>query len=111
MPQTFLNKAAMAALKIYKALLSPVFYLLGARCRHAPSCSDYAVDAFRKHRFGRAFWLTVSRLSRCHPLGSHGFDPVPEDAPHVGWRFWKLGDWSWRERAGERQANVKKNSE
>ncbi len=100
MAHRFIRGAALGALKFYKTLLSPVFYFLGARCRHEPSCSDYAAEAFRKHGGARAFWLTLSRLSRCHPLGSHGFDPVPDEAPAVGWRFWRLGDWAWTVRGG-----------
>ena len=100
LPGLVARRAALGALWLYKRTLSPVFYLLGARCRHEPSCSEYAAEAFRRHRLGRAFWLTVSRLSRCHPFGSHGFDPPPETAPDVGWRFWRLGDWAWTERDG-----------
>lgn len=48
------------------------------RCRYVPSCSAYARDALALHGTGRGTWLAVRRLSRCHPLGSHGYDPVPE---------------------------------
>lgn len=98
-PQTGpLAAAAIGALRLYKASLSPVFYFFGVRCRHAPTCSDYAMDAFRRHGAWAGFWLTFSRLSRCHPFGSHGWDPVPETRPRAGWRFWRLGDWAWTER-------------
>lgn len=90
--------AALGALWLYKRTLSPLFYFLGARCRHAPSCSDYAADAFRRHGAWRGFWLSFSRVSRCHPLGSHGNDPVPTSVAPAGWRFWRLGDWAWTER-------------
>ncbi len=100
MAHRLINDAALGVLKLYKALLSPVFYFLGARCRHEPTCSDYAAEAFRKHGAARAFWLTLSRFLRCHPFGSHGFDPVPDDTPAAGWRFWRLGDWAWTERRG-----------
>ena len=98
MPRSPVHAIALALLKAYKTVLSPVLYFLGVRCRHEPSCSDYGAQAFGKHKVGRAFWLTLSRLSRCHPWGSHGFDPVPDDSPQVGWRFWRLGDWRWNER-------------
>lgn len=98
MVQQVIKAAALFALGVYKAVFSPLFYFLGARCRHAPTCSEYAADAFRKHKAGRAFWLTVSRLTRCHPFGSHGYDPVPDETPAVGWRFWRLGDWAWTAR-------------
>ncbi len=94
------GRAALGFIWLYRHSLSPLFYLIGVRCRHEPTCSQYGAEAFRIHRFARAFWLTLSRVLRCHPLGSHGFDPVPEDAPRVGWKFWTLGDWAWTERNG-----------
>ena len=90
---------ALGVVWLYKRTLSPVFYLLGARCRHQPTCSDYAAQAFRRHHPWRAFWLSLSRISRCHPFGSHGFDPVPDAPRQAGWRFWRLGDWAWTERS------------
>lgn len=100
-PSGLAGKSALAAIWLYRRSLSPVLYALGVRCRHMPSCSEYAAEAFSRHRFNRAFWLSLSRFCRCHPFGSHGFDPVPGDAPDVGWRFWRLGDWAWTERDGE----------
>ena len=47
-------------------------------CRYQPSCSNYALDALDAHGALRGVWLTVRRLSRCHPWGGHGGDPVPE---------------------------------
>lgn len=46
-------------------------------CRFYPTCSEYALDALKLHSSPRAVWLIVRRLSRCHPLGGRGFDPVP----------------------------------
>jgi putative membrane protein insertion efficiency factor len=47
-------------------------------CRYTPSCSEYAREAVELHGAGRGSWLAARRLSRCHPFGGHGFDPVPE---------------------------------
>jgi uncharacterized protein len=48
------------------------------RCRYFPTCSEYAAQAIEIHGAGRGSWLALRRLGRCHPLGSFGFDPVPE---------------------------------
>jgi len=47
-------------------------------CRFDPSCSTYALEALERHGAARGSWLAVRRLSRCHPWGGQGWDPVPE---------------------------------
>jgi uncharacterized protein len=51
-------------------------------CRFVPTCSNYALDAYEHHGAVRGSALTVRRLSRCHPWGGHGWDPVPEGKHH-----------------------------
>lgn len=46
-------------------------------CRFIPSCSEYAREAVTEHGAARGTLMSLHRLSRCHPLGGHGFDPVP----------------------------------
>jgi uncharacterized protein len=46
-------------------------------CRFVPSCSAYAAEALATHGALRGSLLALRRLSRCHPLGGRGFDPVP----------------------------------
>jgi len=58
----------------YQLFVSPV---LGANCRYAPSCSQYAVEAIDSHGAVRGSWLAVKRVGRCHPWGGSGYDPVP----------------------------------
>ena len=55
-------------------------------CRYQPTCSAYSLDAFEAHGFFRGLWLTTRRISRCHPWGGHGWDPVPEAKGHRGHR-------------------------
>lgn len=50
---------------------------LGNRCRYVPSCSEYAMQALDQHGAIRGSWLSLKRISRCHPWGSEGYDPVP----------------------------------
>ena len=72
------GKLAAACLKLpiyaYRYTLSP---LIGQRCRHLPTCSEYALGAIDRNGAWRGFWLTVSRLLRCNPWGTSGFDPGP----------------------------------
>lgn len=68
------SSLAIALIELYKIFGSP---FLGGACRFEPSCSTYAITAYREHGFVWGTWLTCKRLSRCHPLGSAGFDPVP----------------------------------
>ena len=59
---------------LYQRLVSP---LLPPACRFHPSCSRYASEALLVHGAVRGSWLTVRRLSRCHPFHPGGLDPVP----------------------------------
>ena len=64
----------IAAIHAYRVTLSP---WLGGHCRFHPTCSQYALDAYREHGVLRGTFLTARRLLRCHPVGGGGFDPVP----------------------------------
>lgn len=46
-------------------------------CRFTPTCSQYALEAFRKHGPFKGFWLSLRRILRCNPWGGSGYDPVP----------------------------------
>ncbi len=69
-----LTRAVLKAIELYQ-LTSPARM---PRCRYLPTCSAYAAEAIEVHGIGRGLWLAARRLGRCHPLGSHGYDPVPE---------------------------------
>lgn len=84
------EKALLGLIRLYQLTLSSV---MGRTCRHLPTCSEYASDAIRVHGAWRGLWLGLSRVSRCHPWGSEGFDPVPAELPDHGWRFWRYGRW------------------
>ena len=61
-------------ISIYQRLISPI---IGPCCRFHPTCSEYAKEALESHGLMMGVWLTLKRLSKCHPLGGNGFDPVP----------------------------------
>jgi len=58
----------------YKYCISP---LTPASCRYVPTCSQYAIDAVKKYGPFKGGWLAIKRITRCHPWGGSGFDPVP----------------------------------
>jgi putative membrane protein insertion efficiency factor len=72
--QTVAVAIALAVLRGYKLVLSPLFT---GSCRFHPSCSDYAAEAIRRYGLTRGSWLAVRRLGRCHPFCAGGYDPVP----------------------------------
>jgi len=61
-------------IKIYQWVLSP---LLPNSCRYTPTCSVYTIEAIKKYGPLKGGWLGLKRISRCHPWGGHGHDPVP----------------------------------
>jgi putative membrane protein insertion efficiency factor len=58
----------------YKKAISP---LLMPSCRYYPTCSEYGLEAIRKHGPFKGGWLTLKRILSCNPWGGHGHDPVP----------------------------------
>ncbi len=63
-----------ALIMLYRGAISPLFF---ASCRYSPSCSEYGLKAIEKHGPFKGIWITLKRLSTCHPWGGHGHDPVP----------------------------------
>jgi uncharacterized protein len=61
-------------IKFYQYVISPA---LGPKCRFTPSCSQYALEALKKYGVIKGGWLAIKRISRCHPGGGSGYDPVP----------------------------------
>ncbi len=61
-------------IKLYRIFLSPI---LPPSCRYTPTCSEYGIQAITKYGPLKGGWLTLKRISRCHPFGGSGYDPVP----------------------------------
>lgn len=62
-------------IRLYQLLISP---WIGSNCRFQPTCSQYGIEALKTHGVFKGVWLTIKRISRCHPWGGEGFDPVPK---------------------------------
>lgn len=61
-------------IRFYQTCISP---LTPPACRFTPTCSQYGLEALRKHGLIKGGWLTLKRILRCHPWGGSGYDPVP----------------------------------
>lgn len=59
---------------VYQKVISPY---TPPSCRFTPTCSEYAKQALKKHGPIKGLWLAIKRISRCHPWGGSGYDPVP----------------------------------
>jgi len=81
--------AGRGLIKAYRYTLSP---LVGFHCRHLPTCSDYADQAIERYGLWPGGWMTLARLLRCHPWGTHGLDFVCDELPrrarwYLPWRY------------------------
>jgi len=74
---TVATQTAIGLVRTYQWTLRP---FIGANCRFWPSCSDYAIEAFRTHGAVRGGALTTRRILRCNPWHEGGLDPVPDRA-------------------------------
>lgn len=73
-PSAALNMLLTGMVIIYRGAISPLF---PPSCRYTPTCSQYALEALRRHGPFRGSWLALRRILRCHPWGGSGYDPVP----------------------------------
>ncbi|MDR1015056.1 MAG: membrane protein insertion efficiency factor YidD [Coriobacteriales bacterium] len=65
---------ALICITMYRHAVSP---LLPPSCRYVPTCSEYALVAIERYGFLKGGWMSLKRISRCHPWHSGGYDPVP----------------------------------
>ena len=88
------RRIAYALLWVYKHGPSQILYGFGARCQHTPTCSEYGAECIARHGWWPGGWMTLARIIRCRPGGSHGHDPAPKikpTAPLVA--PWRYADW------------------
>jgi len=85
-------RAGRGLILLYRITLSP---LIGAHCRHMPTCSRYGDEAIARFGLWRGGWMVLARILRCHPWGTSGIDNVPRTLP-AGARWflpWRYGRW------------------
>ncbi len=68
------RRGLVVLIRAYQLVVSPA---LPPACRFTPTCSQYALEAVRRHGAVRGSWLALRRLARCHPFNPGGFDAVP----------------------------------
>lgn len=73
-PKSAPARAIELLIRGYQLSVSP---LLPSACRYYPTCSQYALEAVRKHGAQKGGWLAIRRILRCHPFHAGGYDPVP----------------------------------
>ncbi|WHY66070.1 membrane protein insertion efficiency factor YidD [Neobacillus sp. SuZ13] len=73
------KKFFLAIIRFYQVAISP---LKPPTCRFYPTCSHYGVEAIQRFGALRGGWLTLKRISKCHPFHPGGLDPVPEKDSH-----------------------------
>jgi putative membrane protein insertion efficiency factor len=61
-------------IRFYQLVISPA---IGPKCRFTPTCSSYGLQAFKKYGPLKGLLLTLKRVSKCHPWGGSGYDPLP----------------------------------
>lgn len=69
--------AARVLVCLIHAYQRTLAHFIGGRCRFHPSCSEYGLEAIKRHGAVKGTFLGARRLARCHPLGGKGHDPVP----------------------------------
>lgn len=68
-----INLFFIGLIRFYQYFISP---MLGPRCRFRPTCSHYALESFKRYHPAKALWLTIKRISKCHPFHPGGDDPI-----------------------------------
>ena len=69
-----LKQLVLGMVRFYQAAISPA---LPHSCRYVPSCSAYCLEAVERYGVLPGLWLSVRRITRCHPFHAGGYDPVP----------------------------------
>lgn len=69
----YLSKLCIYLIRFYQKYISP---MLGPHCRFYPTCSQYAMEAFKKYGMVKGMYLSIKRVLKCHPFHPGGYDPL-----------------------------------
>ncbi|MGB7785512.1 MAG: membrane protein insertion efficiency factor YidD [Salinimicrobium sp.] len=75
MLKKWLSYPLIGLVKFYQRAISP---FTPATCRYSPTCSQYTIEALKKHGAFYGSWLSIKRIASCNPWGGSGYDPVPD---------------------------------
>lgn len=70
----YVKKLLIGLIRLYQKYISP---LTPPSCRFYPTCSSYGIEAIQKYGAIRGTFMTIKRISKCHPFHEGGYDPVP----------------------------------
>ena len=66
----------IVSIKFYQLFISPI---IGQNCRYLPTCSEYTIGCLQQFGLIKGIFLSIKRIFKCHPWGSHGYDPIPNN--------------------------------
>ncbi len=69
-----MRKIVIFFIRVYQTVISPY---IAQSCRYTPTCSHYSMEAIQRFGVFKGLWLSIRRISRCHPWHEGGYDPVP----------------------------------
>ena len=69
-----MRKILIGLIRFYQKYISPV---KGTKCPYYPSCSQYGLEAIKKHGALKGSMIASWRVIRCNPFSKGGADPVP----------------------------------
>ncbi|MCF7940815.1 MAG: membrane protein insertion efficiency factor YidD [Spirochaetia bacterium] len=75
-----LRYLVIAPILLYRHIISP---MIPSRCIYSPSCSEYSIEAIKRHGVLKGLILGSFRIGRCHSMFTGGDDPVPKT---VSWK-------------------------
>lgn len=67
---------AQGLIFLYQKIISPLF---PKSCKYYPTCSNYAMESYKKFGFIKGTILTIWRVLRCNPWSKGGIDKVPDE--------------------------------